>query len=386
MATVTGVAEPLSSGEFDVLDLERADDVADRQKLLAELIRGQGVSGLLLSRPENVAWFTGGADTARAGGGEVTARLFVTPEARLLVTNNVESQYLFDRELPGLGFQLKERPWYEPADQLALDLCRGRNVASDDGFARSTDLSAELAKLRLPLSERERKAVRLLGREVAHAVEATARGCRPGQTEAEVAAELAHRLVKRQIAPVRMQVCADGRFRRYPHYPFGGETVETSCVVAAVGRRGGLHVACCRAVLFAEDPSYRESHHKAILMQTTGLYFSRAGTAVSEVWAKVRRIYEKFGVPDEWQLADQGDVTGYALPEARVVPGSEFVLAAGMPVHWHPAVGPALTGDTILVRDGSPELLTPGEDWPQVTVNVKGEPVPRPDVLVRTSF
>lgn len=383
MASVTGVAEPLSSGEFDVLDLERADDVADRQRQLANLLRANGADALLLSRPENFAWLTGGADATRAGTVETVARLFVTPEARLLVTNNVDSQYLFDRELPGLGFQLKERPWFEPTDQLALDLCRGRAVASDDGFAKTIDLSAEVAKLRLPLAERETNAIRLLGREIAHAVEATARGCRAGETEAEVAAGLAHRLMKRQIVPVRIQVCADGRFRRYPHYPYGNERVEASCVIAAVGRRAGLHVACCRSVLFADDPSFRESLHKATLMGTTGLYFSRAGSSLSDVWAKVRRIYEKFGVPDEWQLADQGHVSGYALSEARVVPTGDFTLAAGMPVHWHPAVGPALTGDTILVRDGTPELLTPSDDWPQLTVTIKGDPISRPDALRR---
>ncbi len=384
MASVTGVAEPLSSGEFDVLDLDRIDDVADRQQLLANLIREQGIDALLLSRPENFAWLTGGADPTRGATGETSARLFVTPEARLLATNNVESQYLFDRELPGLGFQLKERPWYEPADQLARDLCRGRSIASDDGFGGSRDVSSELATLRLPLTDREHGLLRVLGREMAHAVEATARGCRTGETEAEVAAELAHRLVKHQIHPVRMQVCADGRFRRYPHYPYGNETVETSCVIAAVGRRHGLHVACCRTVLFGDDSGFRESHHKATVMQTPGLYFSRAGMSVADVWSRVRRIYEKFGVPDEWQLADQGEVTGYAVCESRIVPNSDFLLQTGMPVHWHPAVGPALTGDTILVREGAPELLTASDDWPQVTVTVKNEPISRPDVLVRS--
>jgi hypothetical protein len=55
-----------------------------------------------------------------------------------------------------------------------------------------------------------------------------------------------------------------------------------------------------------------------------------------------------------------------------------------VPVHWHPAVGPALTGDTILVRDGSPEVITPADEWPQIIVSVRGEPISRPDVLVRT--
>jgi Xaa-Pro aminopeptidase len=383
MASVTGVAEPLSSGEFDVPDLERADDVADRHRLLAELIRQHQVDALLISRPENIAWLTGGAEVTRSASAEIAARLFVTPEARLLVTNNVESQYLFDRELPGLGFQLKERPWFEPSDQLANDLCRGRKIGSDDGFGGSIDLAAEIARFRLPLNEREHKALRLLGREVVHAVEATARGCQLGETEAEIAAELAHRLIKREIVPVRLQVCADGRFRRYPHYPFGNATVSSSCVIAAVGRRNGLHVACCRTVLFAEDQAFRDAHHTATLMQTTGLYFSRAGVSTGDVWGKVRRIYEKFGCPDEWQLADQGDVTGYAVCESRVVPGSDFLLREGTPMHWHPAIGPTLTGDTILVRQGSPELVTPADEWPQIVVSVRGEPISRPDVLVR---
>lgn len=384
MASVTGVAEPLSSGEFDILDLERVDDVADRHRLLADLIRQHQLDALLLARPENIAWLTGGAEVTRSASSEIAARLFVTPEARLLVTNNVESQYLFDRELPGLGFQLKERPWFEPPDQLANDLCRGRKIGSDDGFGASLNLVSELARLRLPLTDREHKSLRLLGREVVHAVEATARGCQPGETEAEIAAELAHRLIKREIIPVRLQVCADGRFRRYPHYPFGNASVGSSCVIAAVGRRNGLHVACCRAVLFAEDPGFREAHHTATLMQTTGLYFSRAGASTGDVWGKVRRIYEKFGCPDEWQLADQGEVTGYAVCESRVVPGSEYVLSAGAPMCWHPAVGPSLTGDTILVREGSPELITPADEWPQIIVSVRGEPISRPDVLVRT--
>ena len=380
MGGVTGLAN-VSSGEFDIFDVERADDVSDRQTAVAALLREQRLDALLISRPENFAWLTAGADNGR--GGAAAARLFVTADARVLVTNNVESQYLFDRELPGLGFQLKERPWFEPAEALAADLCRGRNVGSDDGFGSTRDIAPHVAGLRLPLSERDQINLRQLGREVAHAVEATARGCRPGETEAEIAAELAHRLVKRQIIPVRKQVCADGRFRRYPHYPFGSEKVQNSCIVAAIGRRQGLHVACCRTVLFGENVAFQDAHHKAVLMQATGLYFSRAGRNVGDVWPKVRRIYEKFGCPDEWQLADQAEVTGYAACEACVTPSVDFPLTAGMPMHWHPSIGPALTGDTILLRDGLAELLTPADDWPLVTVNVKGEPLPRPDVLLR---
>lgn len=383
MATIIRAEEPLSSGDFDIHDLDRLGDISERQEAIAKLLTEMRLDAMLISRPENFAWFTGGADATRHGSADPAARLFLTKEARVLVTNNVESQYLFDRELPGLGFQLKERPWFEPAEQLARDLCRGRSVGSDDGFGESVNLGEQLAAMRPKLTAREVKTIRQLGREVTHAVEATARACKLGDTEAEIAAELAHRLVKHQITPVRLQVCADGRFRRYPHYPYGAERLNTNCIIAAVGRRHGLHVACCRAVMFGEDESFRNYFHKATLMQSTGLYFSRGNVSVADVWPKVRRIYEKFGCPDEWQMADQAEVMGYAACEKSVLPTSDFVLSAGMAMHWHPAVGPALTGDTVLLRDGAPELLTVADEWPQILVTVKGEGMRRPDVLVR---
>ena len=52
-----------------------------------------------------------------------------------------------------------------------------------------------------------------------------------------------------------------------------------------------------------------------------------------------------------------------------------------MPIHWHPSVGPALVSDTILIGEGGFELLTPMETWPRVTVEIKGVPIPRPDIL-----
>ena len=79
---------------------------------------------VLLRLPENIAWLSVGADVTRFGTGrESTAALFVTPEARVVVTNDVDSPLLFEQEFAGTGFQLKERPWYENPGILLEDLC-----------------------------------------------------------------------------------------------------------------------------------------------------------------------------------------------------------------------------------------------------------------------
>ena len=65
------------------------------------------------------------------------------------------------------------------------------------------------------------------------------------------------------------------------------------------------------------------------------------------------------------------------------IPRSEFRVAPRMAVYWHPSVGSAVSGDSILVGDGEFEVLTPAEGWPKVKVVVKGTTIYRPEILVR---
>lgn len=381
---ITGRAESAASGEFQISSPERSLDVQHKHEAVAAFLQSHEYDALLLQDPANFAWFTSGGDCTRAGSTDRVAALFITPEARVAVCGNADSAQLFERELPGLGFQLKERPWCEPRHLLLEDLCRGRSVASDTGFGPTVDVSLELAALRLPLSVLECERLRELGRAVAHAVEATARNCRPRDTEAEIAAEAAHRLIKRQIVPERLQVMADGQSERHRHWTFGPRSVRNWVTISAVGRRWGLCAAATRTVSFGDPPKDLQSdHHRAALLEATGMFFSQPDWELFEVWNRVQRIYEKYGVADEWRLADQGEVIGYRVVEVPVVPQSQFRLSPRMAVHWHPSVHAAVTGDTILVTDEGFEIVTPMEDWPKVTVEVKHTPVHCPDILRR---
>lgn len=377
-------ADSSSSPELATINPERTADIDFKHRLVSEFLARHRYDALLLEKPANFAWFTSGADSSRAGSSETAAGLFITPEARVVITTNVDSTQLFERELPGLGFQLKERPWHEPRHALVDDLCRGRAVAGDRGNGRTKDVSVHLTAMRIPLTALECERIRQVGRLVAHAVEATARHCRRGQTEAEIAGELSHRLIRHRIVPERLQVVADGRGRRYRNWSYGDEPLGQYCTISAVGRKQGLCVGVSRTVAFGEIPAeLRGAHQRAMLMQATGMYFSQREWELFETWNRVQRIYEKFGFPDEWQRARQAEIIGYEPAEVPVVPRSEFHLQARMAVYWHPSVGPALGGDSILVSEKGFELLTPMEAWPRVTVKVKGTPIHCPDVLCR---
>lgn len=377
---------PMSSGEIRIPDLDRYDEVERKHKLLVEYLQLKQLDALILESPENFSWLTCGGSNTRSCSQETTAALFISRDARVIVCNSVDSGQIFDREVAGLGFQVKERSWTEPREVLIGDLSRGRSVGSDRGVIGLPNLGTELADFRRTINDFEAKQLRVVGRAVAHAVEATARNLKRGSTEAEVAGEIAHRLMKHEITPVRIQVQADGQGARYRHWSYGSDQIERHCVISAVARQRGLHAACTRTVCMGNPPSEMLStHHVASLLQATGLYFSQAGWEVAETWKRLQRIYEKFGVPDEWRLAEQAETVGYDLCGMSITPQVTSKFSAGQVVHWHPSVRFAASGDTILIHEDRTELITPCEVWPMLKIQIKGVTIERPAILNRES-
>ena len=373
-----------SSGEFPTTDPVRFDEIERRHERVAHLLNTRGYDGLLLQRPANFAWFTVGGDCARGNSAETSAALFITREARVVLASNIDSGQLFDYQLPGLGFQLKERPWQEPRQVLMSDLCRGRKVASDTAFERTVELNGELTGLRLPLSELECERLRVLGRLVAHALEATGRALLPNRTEAEVAGELSHRLLKHQVFPEQVQVWADAQGMRYRHWSFGSDSVRRTCMLAAVGSRWGLRVMAARTVTFGPtDPAFIQAFQCASMVKATGVYFSQTEWTLGDAFDRVRRMYEKFDAPNEWRTADQGAVIGYERSEVPIVPNSPYRLQPKTAIEWHPSLGPSQVGDTILINSDGFEILTPTENWPTMEIAVKGSLISVPGILNR---
>ncbi len=374
----------MSAGQSDeavrrrclVLDKHRLADVDEKHARVRTLLEATGADALLLQDHANIAWFTAGADPARYTMEGCQTSLFVTDDARLFATNAVDSAQLFEREAFGLGFQLKQREWFQPHAALVEDLCRGRKVVSDSGVEGTRNVAKDIVRLRQPLTDLEVDRIRRLSKVLVHAVEISAGHIRPGVSEASVAGELSHRLIRRTVTPVRIQVCADGRNIRYRHWSYSEDPIESYATVSCIAKRWGLHVAVSRTVCLNQVPEELwEAHKKAVLIHATGMYFSRTGQKLKDVWPKVRRIYDKLGMPTEWQLADQAEIIGYRAMEHQLTPDSEYELQAPTAMYWHPGIEAALPGDTILIMPGGCEIVTKSSVWPQLRVQVKGHDV-----------
>ena len=214
-------------------------------------------------------------------------------------------------------------------------------------WAREVD---GLKVLRWPLTPLERQRLCELGRTLSLAVEATSRNFDQGETEADVAGHLAHRLIREGVVPVALRVASDDRPERFRQPGFKSAPIQRLATITATGRRYGLCAMLSRTVSFGPVTSdYRARHGLAAMVEATCIYFSRPHEPVSEIFRRARRIYEKFGQPLEWTLDYQGFVVGYAPREALLVPDSTAPLLPGTALCWSPSVGAARSSDTIAI-------------------------------------
>jgi Xaa-Pro aminopeptidase len=363
---------------------DRRTDIDAKHARVATFLQEIGCEGLVVLEPANFAWLTSGAASRGILNPAEFPALYFSLEGRWVIASNVDSQRLFDEELDGLGFQLKEWPWHWGRAQLLADVCQGRTVASDEPFGSSKVVADRLQQLRRSLTAYERACLRALGGTLTHALEATCRTMHPGDSERELAGQLAHRLIHRGVIPVVVGAAADGRSRRYRHFGFTSAPVNNSCVLAATGRKYGLCATASRSISFGPpDPTYRQEHNGVCKVCATYLASCWPDAVPREIFNTGRRVYLVSGVEHEWQLSPQGFVTGRAPVELTLTPQTEELFQAGWVVTWSPTVGAASSCDTFLIGEDGPQLITPAENWPLKRIRIQGADFFRPDVLQR---
>jgi Xaa-Pro aminopeptidase len=359
-------------------------DIDAKQAHVAALLERNKCDGLLVLDPDNFAWLTSGAIARAVVDPAALPALYFSPDARWLIAANATSQRLFDEEIDGLGFQLKEWPWWQGRQQLLADLCQNRTVACDVPFGNLRVVGPELRLLRRTLTPYEQACLRLLGQVVTHALEATCRTMAPGETEREVAGQMSHRLIHRGTLPLHLGVAADGRSRVYPLFGFTSTPVEKYAVLSVTARKYGLCAVATRSVSFGPpDDTFRAEHNAACKVGATYVASTWPDALPREILAAGRRVYALTGHEHEWRQAPQGHVTGRSVVELALTLNTEELFQDGWAVSWSAAVGAARSCDTFLVTDAGPRVVTPTEPWPLKRIRIQGADFVRPDILQR---
>jgi Xaa-Pro aminopeptidase len=363
---------------------DRRADVEAKHAKVAVLLKEIGCDGLLAVEPENFAWLTGGAASRGILDPKETPGVYFNAEGRWVLSSNVDSQRLFDEEVDGLGFQLKEWPWHWGRAQLLADLCQGKRVAFDLPLTDAPSLAEPLRQLRRSVSSFELACYRALGLILSHALEATCRNVQPGETEREAAGQLSHRLIHRGCQPLYVGVCADGRSRVYRQCGYTSTAIRSHVVLTATARKYGLCATASRSVIFNNgELGFRKEHDVACRAAALYTASSWPEAMPREIFNTAKRVYKLSGAEHEWMLAPQGHVTGRAVVELPLTTTTEELLQPNWALTWRGSCGAAMCCDTVLITAEGPLILTPTESWPLKRIRVQGAEFLLPDLLQR---
>jgi Xaa-Pro aminopeptidase len=355
-----------------------------KQTQVVDWLRSEGLDGLLLRRNENIAWLTGGAVELRVLTPNETgvASLLVTSEgARYYLTTANEAPRLHDEEFGDLNFQPVIFPWYaDDTVETALQLTRGK-LASDTPIPGC--FPAHMYPLRAALQETEITRFRWLGAETADAVTAVLQQLEPGQTEYAMEGQVAAALLSRGILPSVYLMAVDDRTYKYKHAVARGRRLEKYAMLNLCARKWGLTVSITRFAHFGSLPSELEDRfHASAQVNAALLDASRVGATSAELFRAAADAYAAAGFPGDEQLHHQGGATGYWEREWVATPEGKETVVNNQAFAWNPSIRGGKVEDTVLLRDGKIELLTPTPELPALASSANGNSYPATGVLI----
>lgn len=332
-----------------------------RREDLRALMERRGVGALLMSRPANFAWYTGGADNrvdhADPAG---VAGILLTPGAEYVLTDNVEAPRMRAEQTPGM--EIAEHPWHTGPDALLKDLVGDAPLGTDLPAEAAPDLSDGIDPLRRVLDEEAVEAYRSVGADAVAAVSEAAASLSPGTDELDAAAGLAAACRRRGLFAPVLLAASEARLGSYRHpIPRGGPLGGRAMLVACA-ERGGLYANLTRIVPFddpAPDVARRQEACEDILRRMRE-EATRPGATLAEAFAACQTFYAEAGFPEGWRDHHQGGTTGYASREVVATPGTEEEIKTNQAFAWNPSLPGGKAEETFVLLPDGPEVLTGG--------------------------
>jgi Xaa-Pro dipeptidase len=356
-----------------------------KHEQLVEWLKAQGLAGVLIRRNENVAWLTGGAVELRVltpcetG---VAALLVTAAGKRYYFTTENEAPRLHDEEFGALDFEPVLFPWWADDTNAAAAKLAGGPLGSDTPGPGLTPVS--LAPLRAALCDTEIARYRWLGAETAAATVEALNQVEPGLSEYDLESITAAALLRRGILPSVYLFAVDDRILKYKHAVARGKRLQQYAMLNLCSRKWGLAISITRFIHFGALPAeLGERFAAAAHVNAALLNASRVGATSAHLFGVAQAAYAAQGFPGEERFHHQGGPTGYGEREWVATPAGTEVVVNNQAFAWNPSIRGGKVEDTVLLRDGVIENLTPTPELPAIAASVEGSDYVAAGVLVK---
>jgi len=357
-------------------------EIQTKLERVRALMDARQVDTLWLRTVDNVAWITGGVDTAVNTASTLgVASVVITQHDCTVWTNTIEAPRLgLEDQIEARGFKIFATPWEQSAG-----IPPGQSLGVDYPLSGAMDLGGDLTRLRVRLLPVEQERFRQLGISCAEAMHRAINRVHPGNTENEIAAALEYETRIRNVTPIVVLIATDERIHRYRHPLPTTKILDKYAMLVLCGRRDGLVISVTRLVHFGPLPDdLRRRMEATAEVDAAMIAASQPGTSLEEVFRVAQETYARVGFEGEWKLHHQGGLAGYTPRDVLAVPGETTLLEPGMVCAWNPSITGAKSEDSVMVPAApgqTPEILTPMFGWPVQRVEINGIALDRPLIM-----
>jgi Xaa-Pro aminopeptidase len=329
-----------------------------RRAQLRELLRRRDLRALVLGRPPNFAWYTGGGDnrvnhTAPVG----VALIVVTTERECILASSIEAPRMRAEEAGDM--EVVEYPWEQDALPALRRLVGAGALGADHPFAGALDLGDALDPLRYVLDAAAIAQYQEVGAAATAAVAEATATFAPGITENEALAALLAALRRRGLACPVALAAADERIARFRHPIAGDRPARQRLMIVVCAERYGLYANLTRIIAFtppADDLARRQAVCETILRRMRE-EATRSGRTLADAFTDCQRFYAEAGYPDEWRLHHQGGLSGYASREVIATPATHQPIEVGQAFAWNPSITGAKAEETFILTAQGPLVV-----------------------------
>lgn len=340
-------------------------ELTTKHQRLLLILEARGADALVLDSPAALSWFLAGARTHVSLAGAPVAQVLIHRGGACLLVFSNEAERLVAEEVP-VELEILTVPWHASLGEYCARAVKERGFAQ---VLAEEDVALELRAARAALLDVEQDRYRRLCRETARIMTDVLQSARPHDSEREIAALLASRVVGDGSDPLVVLVAGEQRLGfRHPlptDSPVGNRMMAVLCA-----RRNGLIANVTRWVSFTPHTAKQRRDEEAILaVEAEILAATRPGVSLESLLPVIEQAYPRHGfAPDEMMRHHQGGPTGYAGRDPRLVPGVKDTIFLGQAFAWNPSAPGVKVEDTMLLGQNGLEVLSVDTRWPTVSV------------------
>ncbi len=357
--------------------MSRSAEQREKRARIKAFLESKGLEAVVLRKGANVAWIIGGRAHIPTTLELSCMDVIVYRDRVVVVTNKIEAPRLQAEELSG-DEELLVVNWFESRD---AQLPKGPTIGCDGVDSDRVNVSGEIETLRRNLNSYEVERLKSIGRDASEALTTAMLVIEPGDSEVDVAGEIAEQLWQRDLEPVVLLVSGQDRMRKFRHPLPTSASIGMSAMGVICARRKGLIASATRIIKFgAIDQEMKDAYSRLLNVEAAFLDHTKPGVTFADVFTKGEVAYALNGFDrDEWTKHHQGGPTGYLPRDYPAHEKTTAMIEIRNAIAWNPSAEGLKVEDTVITTDGGFEFLTLTDGWP--TVNVGGRP--RPDLLSR---